>query len=73
MCLGVYLKKEIKFSENLKLLRKSSNMTQKQLASLVGVDQRTVSAWEKGICEPNYNSLSLLCEIFNETFDGILT
>ena len=64
---------EIKFAENLKLLRKSKNISQKQLAEKLGVDQRTVSAWETGICEPSFTMLAKICEIFNETFDGILT
>ena len=63
----------ITFSENLKTLRKSKGLTQKELANLVGVDQRTISAWEKGICEPGFQLLAKLCEIFNETFDSILT
>ena len=67
------MKKEIRFSENLKALRKGMNMTQWQLADLLGVDQRTISAWEHGICEPSFDLLSTLCEIFDETFDGILT
>ena len=65
--------KEIKFAENLRLLRRSAGMTQRELAQSVGVDQRTVSAWEKGVCEPSFSLLSRLCEIFDETFDGILT
>ena len=65
--------KEIKFSENLKSLRTANKLTQKQLADKIGVDQRTVSAWEKGICEPNFSILSKLCEIFNEDFNNILT
>ncbi len=65
--------KEIRFSENLKTLRKSKNMTQSYLAKLLSVDQRTISAWEKGICEPSFSLLSKLCEIFDETFDNILT
>ena len=64
---------EIKFSENLKTLRTANKLTQKQLADKIGVDQRTVSAWEKGICEPNFSILSKLCEIFNEDFNNILT
>lgn len=62
---------EIKFSENLKNLRKSFNMTQGDLAKLLNVDQRTVSAWEKKVCEPNFEMLSKLCEIFNEDFNGL--
>ncbi|MBQ5926950.1 MAG: helix-turn-helix transcriptional regulator [Clostridia bacterium] len=48
-------------------------MTQKQLADLVGVDQRTVSAWERGICEPSYGTLAQLCEIFDESLNDLLT
>lgn len=62
---------EVKFSENLKNLRKSLNMTQGELAKLLNVDQRTVSAWEKKVCEPNFEMLSKLCEIFNEDFNGL--
>lgn len=62
---------EVKFSENLKNLRKSFNMTQGELAKLLNVDQRTVSAWEKKVCEPNFEILSKLCEIFNEDFNGL--
>lgn len=61
------------FAENLKSLRKSKGLTQKELADKVGVDQRTISAWEKGICEPGFQMLAHLCEIFGETFDSILS
>lgn len=64
---------EIKFAENLRELRKNAGMTQKQLAVIMGVDQRTVSAWEKGVCEPSFQMLSTLCELFGETFNDILT
>ena len=65
--------KSIKFSENLKSLRQSKKLTQKGLANMLSVDQRTISAWEKGVCEPSFTLLSKLCEIFDETFDNILT
>lgn len=64
---------EIKFAENLRQLRESKGLSQKDLGQLVNVDQRTVSAWENGICEPKYAVLANLCEIFGETFDNILT
>jgi len=65
--------KEIKFSENLRILRQSKNLTQAALANILGVDRRTVSAWEKEVCEPSYATLAKLCEIFDESFDNILT
>ena len=63
---------EIKFCENLKNLRQNLKLTQGQLANMVGVDQRTISAWEKGVCEPSFEMLVKLCEIFDEDFNGIL-
>ena len=65
--------KKINFAENLKALRKQKGLSQKQLADIVAVDQRTISAWEKGICEPSFAMLAKLCEIFNEDFNNILT
>lgn len=67
------MRKEIHFAENLRNLRKCADMSQRKLAGLLGVDQRTVSAWENGICEPSYALLAQICEIFDESFDGILT
>lgn len=65
--------KSIRFSENLRELRLGKKLTQKQLADLLKVDQRTISAWEKGVCEPSFSMLLKLCELFDETFDNILT
>ena len=64
---------KIKFAENLKNLRTTKGFTQAQLAKIVNVDQRTVSAWEKGVCEPSFFMLSKLCEIFEDAFNTILT
>ena len=63
---------EIKFAENLKNIRKANGLTQKQLAIALGVDQRTVSAWENSICEPSFSVLLSICQFFNETFDNLL-
>ena len=47
-------------------------MTQTQLGKLINVDQRTISAWEHGICEPSLEIIAKLCDIFDETFDSML-
>ncbi len=65
--------KQIYFAENLKQLRKSKNISQDNLAKLLGVDRRTISAWENKVCEPSFTILAKLCEIFDESFDGLLT
>ena len=54
-------------------MRKQKQWTQAELGAMIGVDQRTVSAWEKGVCEPSFLLLAKLCELFDETFDNILT
>ncbi|MDE5942927.1 MAG: helix-turn-helix domain-containing protein [Clostridia bacterium] len=64
---------EIKFAENLKQLRQSKGMTQQELAQKLGVDKRTVSAWETKVCEPSFLILAKLCDIFDENFDNLLT
>lgn len=65
--------REIKFAENLRNLRNSKKLNQRELAELLNVDRRTVSAWEKKVCEPSYSTLAKICEIFDEAFDNILT
>lgn len=64
---------KIKFAENLHNLRNAKHWTQDQLAKMINVDQRTISNWENQISEPNFETLARLCEIFEETFDNILT
>ena len=50
----------VKFPENLRKLRKSARLTQAMLADKLGVDQRTVSAWENGIAQPNFETLAAI-------------
>lgn len=65
--------KEIRFAENLKQLRQAKGLTQEQLGAVLGIDQRTISAWENKVCRPDYETLVRLCEIFGESLDGLLT
>lgn len=65
--------KEIKFAENLKSLRLAKMISQCQLANMLGVDQRTVSAWEHRVAEPNLETIAKLCDIFDETFDSLIS
>ena len=57
---------------NIKSLRTSRGMTQKQLASLCGVHQTAVSQWEKGRTDPDKSSIVTLSEIFNVSADTIM-
>ena len=64
--------KEIKFAENLKRLRLENNFSQKALAEKFNVNFRTVSAWEKSICEPSIDMLVKISELFDETLEDLI-
>mgnify|MGYP005805696685 CR=1 FL=1 len=58
--------------EKLKLYREKHNMTQKEIAEILGVEPGTVSKYELGMIEPNIESIKKLAEIFNVTIDELL-
>lgn len=64
--------KKIAFKENFKSLRTAKGLSQKQLGEILHVNQRTISAWEKGVCEPNYELLLRICDYFDERADTLL-
>ena len=51
---------------------KNKGFSQAQLAEKLDVNQRTVSAWEKGVCEPSLATLTQISEFFDETLDTLL-
>ena len=76
--LPIFLVKLYRYDKNrfcgkFKDIAKKQNLTQAALAAMLGVDKRTISAWENNICEPSLTALARLCDIFDESFDGILT
>ena len=61
------------FSENLKKLREAKGMTQKDLATKLGVSSRIVSYYETGKSIPSDPELlKKLVELFNVTLDYLL-
>lgn len=53
--------------------RKKKNLTQEQLASIIGVSNRTISKWENGNNMPDYAILPLLCETLDITINELLS
>ncbi|SCH88929.1 helix-turn-helix domain-containing protein [Romboutsia sp. Marseille-P6047] len=53
-------------------LRKEKNMTQKQVADLMNISDKTISKWERGLGCPDISLLSELAEIFCVSVDRIL-
>lgn len=53
-------------------LRKRKNMTQMELANIMGVSYQAVSNWERGMSLPDISKLPELAEIFECSIDCIL-
>ena len=58
---------------NIKELRRREGLSQIKLAELIGVHQTAISQWEKGRTAPDRSSLKKLAEIFNVSFDDLLS
>ncbi len=54
-----------KLSENMRILRVMSNLSQKTFAEKIGRSQNTVSNWESGKISPDVDSVEKMCEIFD--------
>ena len=50
------------FSNNLKQLRMFRNLTQEQLAELIGVSPKTLSYWENGHNTISFNKLPIIAK-----------
>lgn len=54
------------------VLRKSSGMTQKQLADMLNVSDKTISHWERDESAPDLSLIPVIAEIFGVTCDELL-
>ena len=53
------------FASNLVYYRKRAKLTQAKLANQLGLDQRSISAWEKGKATPSIQTIKNVAEILN--------
>ncbi len=60
------------FRDNLLHLRGANNMTQEQLAMLLGVSRQSVAKWEAERSYPEMDKLLKMCEVFNCTLDDLV-
>ena len=60
------------FGEHLKTLRKSHNITQKQLAHAINASERGVQQYELGERKPSYDSLIALADYFDVSIDYLV-
>ena len=52
--------------------RKEKNLTQIQLAEILGVSNKTVSKWENGNCMPDYSIIKPLCDELGITVSELM-
>lgn len=53
------------FGTRLKYLRKQDNMTQQQLADALGISKSTISMYENGNREPDFETVEAFADYFN--------
>lgn len=63
---------KLSIGDNIKRLRKSKDITQEQLAEMLGISAQSVSRWESGVCYPDIELLPVLAETFDVTVDQLL-
>jgi DNA-binding XRE family transcriptional regulator len=61
-----------KFCQNLKEIRKSCSLTQKQVALKLNVVESCYANWEQGRTEPSIEMLRKLSILFNVTIDELI-
>ena len=62
----------IKTANRLCELRKKHNLSQEELASMLGVSRQAVSKWERSESSPDTDNLIELAKIYNITLDELL-
>ena len=62
----------MQLGRRIKELRKTRNITQQDLAEMLGVSYQAISRWENNITSPDITALPVLANIFNVTVDYLL-
>ena len=60
------------FHETIKFLRRSSKLTQEQVASYIGVKRVAYTAYEAGRTSPSLENVVKLAKLYNVTTDTLL-
>jgi len=60
------------FGKNLKYLRKEKKISQGNIAELVGKKQNTITTWESGKFEPDFESLRKIIDFLDVPLENML-
>lgn len=63
---------KITFAMRLKKLREQKRLNQTELANLLKVSNGSISKWERGDRQPDYETLENIADTFNVTIDYLL-
>ena len=63
---------KITFAMRLKKLREQKRLNQTELANLLKVSNGSISKWERGDRQPDYETLENIADTFNVTTDYLL-
>lgn len=63
---------KLNIGNTIKYLRKSKDITQDELADILGVSYQSVSRWETGACYPDMELLPVISDFFGITVDKLL-
>lgn len=63
---------KLTIGENIKRLRRERDMTQEELAELLGVSFQSVSRWEKGACYPDLELIPAIAGFFGVSSDRLM-
>jgi transcriptional regulator with XRE-family HTH domain len=58
--------------KNLKILRISAGLSQKQLADVINVSQQSINKYENHEVEPNIETLISIAKLFNTSVDYLI-
>lgn len=61
-----------KFNERFKYLRNKKDLSQQELADLLGISKSSVNMYERGEREPGLETLELIADFFNVDMDYLL-
>lgn len=60
------------FGENLRYYREKNNMTQRQLADIIGFSEKSISKWEQGNGLPTIETLIAFADFFKTSIDDLI-
>ena len=62
----------MEFAESLYKLRQNANMTQRQLADILGVSDTNIQNWENSRSETSFEMLIKIADVFDVSVDDVL-